>query len=163
MKLVRQDCLIVIDSPENLGVNFKRNSFVQRFLKQIEVVQKVILDNPFSLFYNIPVTRYGPLAQLAEQLTLNQWVRGSSPRWITMWALSSAGRASALQAECQRFDPVSAHHFFICGPVVQLVRMPPCHGGGHEFESRPGRHDASVAQLVEQGTENPCVHSSILC
>ena len=25
-------------------------------------------------------------------------------------ALSSAGRASALQAECQRFDPVSAHH-----------------------------------------------------
>ena len=32
----------------------------------------------------------GPLAQLAEQLTLNQWVRGSIPRWITMWALSSA-------------------------------------------------------------------------
>ncbi len=80
-----------------------------------------------------------------------------------MWALSSAGRASALQAECQRFDPVSAHHFFVYGPVVQLVRMPPCHGGGHEFESRPGRHFASVAQLVEQGTENPCVHSSILC
>lgn len=25
----------------------------------------------------------GPLAQLAEQLTLNQWVRGSSPRRIT--------------------------------------------------------------------------------
>ncbi|MBO6265537.1 MAG: hypothetical protein J6M57_05970, partial [Acidaminococcaceae bacterium] len=36
---------------------FKKNSFVQRFLKQIEVIQKVILDNPFSLFYNIPVTR----------------------------------------------------------------------------------------------------------
>lgn len=26
------------------------------------------------------------------------------------WEFSSAGRASALQAECQRFDPVSAHH-----------------------------------------------------
>lgn len=25
------------------------------------------------------------------------------------WRLSSAGRASALQAECRRFDPVSAH------------------------------------------------------
>ena len=24
-----------------------------------------------------------PLAQLVEQLTLNQWVRGSSPRWRT--------------------------------------------------------------------------------
>ena len=49
------------------------------------------------------------------------------------------------------------------GPVVQLVRMPPCHGGGRGFESLPGRHPASVAQLVEQRTENPCVHSSILC
>ena len=25
------------------------------------------------------------------------------------------------------------------GPVVQLVRMPPCHGGGRGFESRPAR------------------------
>ena len=25
------------------------------------------------------------------------------------------------------------------GPVAQLVRAPPCHGGGHEFESRLGR------------------------
>ena len=30
-----------------------------------------------------------------------------------------------------------------------MVRMPPCHGGGHEFESRPGRHYASVAQLPQ--------------
>ena len=27
-----------------------------------------------------------------------------------MWEFSSAGRASALQAECRRFDPVNAHH-----------------------------------------------------
>ena len=26
------------------------------------------------------------------------------------------------------------------GPVVQLVRTPPCHGGGREFEPHPGRH-----------------------
>ena len=46
--------------------------------------------------------------------------------------------------------------------MVQLVRMPPCHGGGRGFESRPGRQNyASVAQLVEQGTENPCVAGSI--
>ncbi len=59
------------------------------------------------------------------------------------------------------------------GPIVQLVRTPPCHGGGREFESHSGRHwllaknrqlcseDASVAQSVEQGTENPRVDGSI--
>ena len=30
---------------------------------------------------------YAPLAQLVEQLTLNQWVLGSSPRWCTKKAL----------------------------------------------------------------------------
>ena len=28
-------------------------------------------------------SKYAPLAQLVEQLTLNQWVLGSSPRWCT--------------------------------------------------------------------------------
>ncbi len=55
----------------------------------------------------------------------------------------------------------------IAGPVVQLVRMPACHAGGRGFESRPDRHiytialNGSVAQLVEQRTENPCVGGSI--
>ena len=40
-----------------------------------------------------------PLAQLVEQLTLNQWVLGSSPRWCTKW------------------------------PVGQAVKTPPSHGG----------------------------------
>ena len=82
------------------------------------------------------------LAQPVEHLTFNQGVDGSSPSWVT-----------------------------IHGPVVQLVRMPPCHGGGRGFESLPGRHffispmadvHASVAQSVEQRTENPRVGSSIL-
>ena len=29
--------------------------------------------------------KYAPLAQLVEQLTLNQWVLGSSPRWCTTY------------------------------------------------------------------------------
>ena len=49
--------------------------------------------------------------------------------------------------------------------MAQLVRAPPCHGGGREFEPHPGRYFlflyASVAQSVEQGTENPRVVGSI--
>ena len=50
------------------------------------------------------------------------------------WSLSSAGRASALQAECRRFDPVSAHQAFtlnvLSAAVVQLVRISACHAEG---------------------------------
>ena len=47
------------------------------------------------------------------------------------------------------------------GLVVQLVRTLACHARGRGFDSHPGRHFASVAQSVEQGTENPRVVGSI--
>ena len=48
------------------------------------------------------------------------------------------------------------------GLVVQMVRTLACHARGRGFESLPGRHFfASVAQSVEQGTENPRVGGSI--
>ena len=95
-----------------------------------------------------------------------------------IWEHSSAGRASALQAGGHRFEPYCSHHLGVnrlpYGPVVQLVRTLACHARGREFESHPGRHFfwatkvvffylslASVAQLVEQGTENPRVVGSI--
>ena len=45
--------------------------------------------------------------------------------------------------------------------VVQLVRTLACHARGHGFEPHSGRHYASVAQSVEQRTENPRVVGSI--
>ena len=63
----------------------------------------------------------------------------------------------------------SAYQVLIRGPVVQLVRTPACHAGGRRFESVLGRQrapkgahtNASVAQSVEQWTENPRVVGSI--
>ena len=49
------------------------------------------------------------------------------------------------------------------GLVVQLVRTLACHARGRGFEPHSGRQIfcAFVAQLVEQGTENPRVTGSI--
>ena len=41
---------------------------------------------------------YAPLAQLEEQLTLNQWVLGSSPRWRTIWPVGQAVKTPASHA-----------------------------------------------------------------
>ena len=78
------------------------------------------------------MTGYGSLAQLGEHLPYKQRVSGSSPLTSTKF-----------------------------GPVVQLVRTLACHARGRQFEPDPGRHYASVAQSVEQGTENPRVIGSI--
>ena len=91
--------------------------------------------------------QYGSLAQLGEHLPYKQRVIGSSP------IVSTTFQGESLDSY---------------GLVVQLVRTPPCHGGGRGFESHPGRHFfwlsksyASVAQSVEQRTENPRVVGSI--
>ena len=34
------------------------------------------------------------------------------------------------------------------GPVAQLVRAPPCHGGGRRFESVPGRFFQEVVSVL---------------
>ena len=57
------------------------------------------------------------MAQLAEQLICNQQVIGSSP------IIGFFEGTRVLEQ----------------GPLAQLVRAPPCHGGGREFESLLGR------------------------
>ena len=81
-----------------------------------------------------------------------------------LWKHSSAGRAPALQAGGHRFEPCCFHQDLaatIYGRVVQLVRTLACHARGRRFEPVHGRQFASVAQLVEQRTENPRVIGSI--
>ena len=48
-----------------------------------------------------------------ERRPVTAEVTGSSPVWVVYkWDLSSAGRASALQAEGHRFEPYRSHKFF---------------------------------------------------
>ena len=45
--------------------------------------------------------------------------------------------------------------------MVQLVNTSACHAEDRGSDPRRNRHYGSVAQLVEQRTENPCVDGSI--
>ena len=62
--------------------------------------------------------QHGSLAQLGEHLPYKQRVIGSSP------IVSTTFQGESLDSY---------------GLVVQLVRTPPCHGGGRGFESHSGR------------------------
>ena len=46
-------------------------------------------------------------------------------------------RAAVLAVRCSVLRVQTIKIFF--GPVAQLVRAPPCHGGGRRFESDLGR------------------------
>ena len=58
--------------------------------------------------------------------------------------VSSAGRASDLHSEGQRFESFTSHHF---GGVAQLVRAPACHAGGRGFEPHHSRHYQVLKQF----------------
>ena len=49
----------------------------------------------------------------------------------------------------------------VLGSVVQLVRMPPCHGGGRGFESRPVRRSPSHEGFFHAQNDSTIVIRSI--
>ena len=55
--------------------------------------------------------------------------------YIAGWSSLVARRAHNPEVVGSNPSPATKN-----GPVVQLVRMPHCHCGGREFESRPDRH-----------------------
>ena len=124
-----------------------------------------------------------PLGQAVKTPPFHGGNRGSIPLGVTIWTFSSAGRASALQAEGHRFDPYNFHHLrdlqnksqtnlknlssrssSSVGQNASLsrqrsrVRVP----SRSPLNSRMMRiiNDAGVAQLVEQLTCNQQVAGS---
>ena len=75
-----------------------------------------------------------------ERRPVTAEVAGSSPAWVVfIWDLSSAGRASALQAEGHRFEPYRPHlyeKFHIDhGGIAQLARAHGSYPWCREFKS----------------------------
>ena len=139
-----------------------------------------------------------PVGQAVKTPPFHGGIKGSIPLRVTkLRAISSAGRAPALQAGCRRFDPVIAHQLLLIScslhSVVEakevfdsriatrLARSVQMLGALSTVaeayckyvEQRSGSSSdadgrlltdayASVAQSVEQRTENPRVGSSIL-
>ena len=112
--------------------------FKKNFKKGVDKFLFILYNRQVRLRKRHQIVPYGSIAQLGEHLPYKQRVIGSNP-----------------------IVPTN-------GPVVQLVRTLACHARGRGFESHPGRQGfysprlfASVAQLVEQRTENPRVVGSI--
>ena len=65
-----------------------------------------------------------PLGQAVKTPPFHGGNTGSSPVGVIfIWRISSAGRASALQAEGRRFEPVILHHL---AGLAQLVEQLTC-------------------------------------
>ena len=84
---------------------------------------------------------------IAKQVT--ERTTNKPPETSTIWNLSSAGRASALQAEGHRFEPYRFHILKENGEIAQLARA---HGSypwcrGYESPSRYYTKDESVNRV----------------
>ena len=84
---------------------------------------------------------------IAKQVT--ERTTNKPPETSTIWNLSSAGRASALQAEGHRFEPYRFHILKENGEIAQLARA---HGSypwcrGFESPSRYYTEDESVNRV----------------
>ena len=97
-------------------------------------------SNPLGVIeQNIKGNSNCRLGSMAEQLICNQQVVGSTPTvgFLDLqlsWLEQPAHNRSVLGSSPRRSTCSTRY-----GLVAQLVRAPPCHGGGRGFEPHPGR------------------------
>ena len=63
---------------------------------------------------------FAPLAQLVEHLTLNQGVRGSSPRWCTIRLVGQAVKTLASHAGHMGSSPIRVTSFQLFEKIFDL-------------------------------------------
>ena len=82
------------------------------------------IDFIFFMCYYKRATKPGLLEKRLTHMPFTHAFTGSNPVQVTiLWRFSSVGRASALQAEGQRFEPVNLHHY---AGLAQLVEQLTC-------------------------------------
>ena len=99
-----------------------------------------------------------------EQTAHNRRVVGSSPtRSIGSWLFlykNIAGWSSLVARRAHNPKVIGSNPVPAIWSLSVGVITPPCHGGDHRSESGRDRN-GSIAQLVEQRIEAPCVGGSI--
>ena len=90
--------------PQSLILNNVDKTFPDSSMVEHSTVNRVVVSSSLTRGAN------GRMVKRLRHRPFTAVSGGSIPPPVTIffWALSSAGRASALQAECQQFDPVSA-------------------------------------------------------
>ena len=70
--------------------------------------------------YIVEMQNFAPLAQLVEHLTLNQGVRGSSPRWCTIRLVGQAVKTLASHAGNMGSIPIRVTSFHLFKEIFDL-------------------------------------------
>ena len=98
-----------------IGQRWKRSnvcSWLILISRKLDLKQAQCWPNPkLQIEFNVQFSRYipwrpAPLAQLVEQLTLNQWVPGSSPWRCTKWPIGQVVKTAASHAVNIGSNPV---------------------------------------------------------
>ena len=114
-------------------------------------------------------TKLGPVAQLVRAPPCHGGGQGFEPLsgrllnnfqlQLNIWGLSSAGRASALQAEGHRFEPYRSHVTKEYGEIAQLARA---HGSYPRCRWFKSSSRYFFYNLIEERTRSLCKAASYL-
>jgi hypothetical protein len=85
--------------------------------------EEVTGSSPVGSLHRDLLNTSWPVGQAVKTPPFHGGNTGSNPVRVTIRRISSAGRASALQAEGRRFDPVILHHLCRCSSTGRATDL----------------------------------------